>query len=52
VAPFYVQSFEFLRGRALLVLSTFALWHPYPTASQQFLEGALVGRAEVSEALL
>jgi hypothetical protein len=49
---FYFQDFAFADGPSVVELSTVTLGHPYPQASQRFLEGLLVGRAEANQSLL
>ena len=48
----YTQLFAFADGPAVVGFSTLTLGRPYSQASQSFLEGLLVGRAEANEGLL
>jgi hypothetical protein len=42
----YIEGFAFAYGRAVVELTAFTTFHPFPQADQHFLESALVGRAE------
>jgi hypothetical protein len=42
----YIEGFAFAFGRAVVELTAFTTFHPFPQANQHFLESVLVGRAE------